>query len=83
VIGFIVSVVWIFVVADTTVDLLSTLGMLCGVSDAIVGLVVLGLGNSVGDLVANIAVARSGCVTHMHLLLKQFCRINYPELTPT
>jgi sodium/potassium/calcium exchanger 6 len=58
-----VSVVWVFVMADNCVNLLSTLSMLCGVSDAIIGLLVLGLGNSIGDLVSNIAVARSGYPT--------------------
>lgn len=58
--GFIVSVVWVYIVADMAVDLLSTLGVLCGVSDALIGLLVMGLGNSVGDLAANIAVARNG-----------------------
>mmetsp|Transcript_33778 Transcript_33778/g.88757 ORF Transcript_33778/g.88757 Transcript_33778/m.88757 type:complete len:560 (+) Transcript_33778:178-1857(+) len=61
--GFVVSVVWVYVVADTAVDLLATLGILCGVSDALIGLLVMGLGNSVGDLAANVAIARGGFPT--------------------
>jgi sodium/potassium/calcium exchanger 6 len=61
--GFIVAVVWVYIIADMAVDLLSTLGTLCGVSEALIGLLVMGLGNSVGDLAANVAVARNGFPT--------------------
>eukprot|EP00041_Stephanoeca_diplocostata_P004019 m.40265 g.40265 ORF g.40265 m.40265 type:complete len:577 (+) comp14795_c0_seq1:252-1982(+) len=59
-IGFLTAVTWIYFIATMAVDLLGTVGLLCGVSDAILGLLVLGMGNSIGDLASNLAVARNG-----------------------
>lgn len=58
--GFILSVLWIYGVANALLDLLRTLGLVAGVSDAILGLTVLAWGNSLGDFVTNVAVARQG-----------------------
>lgn len=41
-------------------SLLSSLGLILGISEGILGLTVLSWGNSVGDLVADVAVARDG-----------------------
>eukprot|EP00056_Hartaetosiga_gracilis_P005052 m.80796 g.80796 ORF g.80796 m.80796 type:complete len:729 (-) comp12032_c0_seq5:116-2302(-) len=58
--GFMVAVVWIYIVANEIVNLLQTLGRLFGISDAILGLTVLAWGNSIGDFVSNYTVAKQG-----------------------
>jgi len=56
--GFVVAVVWIMAIADEVVRVLQTFGFIFGLSDAIIGLTVFAIGNSVADFVANLAVAR-------------------------
>ncbi|KAF8935629.1 hypothetical protein BGZ58_004907 [Dissophora ornata] len=58
--GFLVSMAWIFIVANEVVGILQAFGMILGVSDAILGLTVFAMGNSLGDLVANITIAKMG-----------------------
>lgn len=58
--GFIVSVMWIMTIVDEVVSILQTVGIIVGLSDAILGLTVFAVGNSLGDLVANITIARLG-----------------------
>lgn len=53
-IGFIVSVMWIMTIVDEVVSILQTIGIIVGLSDAILGLTVFAIGNSLGDLVANV-----------------------------
>ncbi|KAK1233090.1 hypothetical protein PQX77_003730 [Marasmius sp. AFHP31] len=55
--GFIVAVVWIMAIADEVVSVLQTFGFIFGLSDAIIGLTVFAIGNSLADLVANMAIA--------------------------
>jgi len=57
--GFIVAVVWIMAIADEVVNVLQTFGMIFGLSDAIIGLTIFAVGNSLADLVANMSVAVS------------------------
>ncbi|KAI7863716.1 Sodium/calcium exchanger protein-domain-containing protein [Spinellus fusiger] len=59
-VGFGISVLWIYVIANEVVSVLQTIGMALGVSDAILGLTVFALGNSLGDFVANITMAKLG-----------------------
>ncbi|KAG0309868.1 hypothetical protein BGZ98_003411 [Dissophora globulifera] len=59
-IGFIVAITWIFLVANEVVGILQAFGMIFGVSDAILGLTIFAMGNSLGDLVANITIAKMG-----------------------
>ncbi|GJJ75231.1 solute carrier family 24 (sodium/potassium/calcium exchanger), member 6 [Entomortierella parvispora] len=59
-VGFLVAMAWIFLVANEVVGILQALGMILKVSDAILGLTVFAMGNSLGDLVANITIARMG-----------------------
>jgi len=59
-IGFIVSVVWIYLIANEIVSILKAFGVFFGLSDAILGLTVLAWGNSISDLIADVAIAKQG-----------------------
>ena len=59
-IGFGVAVLWIYALANEIVALLKVFGVALGFSDAILGLTLLAWGNSISDLVADVAVARRG-----------------------
>jgi sodium/potassium/calcium exchanger 6 len=56
--GFVVSVAWISTIAGEVVGVLKAFGVILGISDAILGLTIFAVGNSLGDLVANTTVAR-------------------------
>lgn len=58
--GFIISIAWISTIAEEVVGVLKSVGVILGMSEAILGLTVFAVGNSVGDLVADITVARLG-----------------------
>ncbi|KAI5982685.1 Sodium/calcium exchanger protein-domain-containing protein [Pisolithus marmoratus] len=55
--GFFVAIVWIMAIADEVVNVLQTFGFIFGLSDAIIGLTIFAMGNSLADLVANMSVA--------------------------
>ncbi|PWY69595.1 sodium/calcium exchanger protein [Aspergillus heteromorphus CBS 117.55] len=59
-IGFVVAIFWIATIATEVVNLLKTLGVILNISDSLLGLTVFAVGNSLGDLVADITVARLG-----------------------
>lgn len=59
-IGFAVSVTWISTIANEVVGTLQAFGTILGLSDAILGLTVFAVGNSLGDFVADVTVARMG-----------------------
>jgi sodium/potassium/calcium exchanger 6 len=58
--GFVVSIAWISTVANEVVGVLKAFGVILGISDAILGLTIFAVGNSLGDLVADVTVARLG-----------------------
>ncbi|KAL1952692.1 hypothetical protein VTO42DRAFT_4444 [Malbranchea cinnamomea] len=58
--GFVVAIAWISILATEVVNLLKTLGVILSISDSLLGLTVFAIGNSLGDLVADITVARLG-----------------------
>ncbi|POS85178.1 hypothetical protein EPUL_004601, partial [Erysiphe pulchra] len=58
--GFVVSIAWIFTIASEVVGVLKAIGVILDISDAILGLTVFALGGSLGDLVADITLARLG-----------------------
>ncbi|KAI5982024.1 Sodium/calcium exchanger protein-domain-containing protein [Pisolithus marmoratus] len=55
--GLFVAIVWIMAIANEVVNVLQTFGFILGFSDAIIGLTIFALGNSLTDLVANMSVA--------------------------
>ncbi|KAL6989670.1 Cation/calcium exchanger 5 [Sarracenia purpurea var. burkii] len=59
-VAFVMSVFWISSVAGELLNCLAALGALLKLPPAILGLTVLAWGNSVGDLVADVAVAKAG-----------------------
>jgi len=58
--GFVISIAWISTVAGEVVGVLKAFGVILGISEAILGLTIFAVGNSLGDLVADITVARLG-----------------------
>ncbi|KAI3989856.1 hypothetical protein MKX01_040826 [Papaver californicum] len=58
--GFLMSVTWIYLAAGELVSLLGTLGELFGISPLLLGLTILAWGNSLGDLISNMALAKKG-----------------------
>ena len=59
-VGFVVSIAWISTIANEVVGVLKAFGVILGITDAILGLTIFAVGNSLGDLVADITVARLG-----------------------
>ena len=55
--GFVVSIAWISTVANEVVGVLKWLGVVLRMSDAILGLTIFAVGNSLADFVANVSVA--------------------------
>ncbi|KAK1973100.1 sodium/calcium exchanger protein [Colletotrichum sublineola] len=58
--GFIISVAWISTIAGEVVGVLKAFGVIFGISEALLGLTIFAAGNSLGDLIADITVARLG-----------------------
>ncbi|KAM4054894.1 sodium/calcium exchanger protein [Hirsutella rhossiliensis] len=58
--GFVISIAWISTIAGEVVGVLKAFGVILGISEALLGLTIFAAGNSVGDLVADITVARLG-----------------------
>ncbi|EAZ17437.1 hypothetical protein OsJ_32964 [Oryza sativa Japonica Group] len=59
-ISFVMSVFWISTMAGELLNCLAAIGVIMDFPPAILGMTVLAWGNSVGDLVADVALAKSG-----------------------
>lgn len=58
--GFVIAATWIDFVADHLVSLLDFMGIVLHIPGQIMGLTILAWGNSMGDLSANMTMARKG-----------------------
>lgn len=58
--GFTAGIIWIYLIANQLVGLLQTLGLIFGVSETLMGLTIFAWGNSMGDLMTDISLARLG-----------------------
>jgi sodium/potassium/calcium exchanger 6 len=58
--AFFLSIVWIWFIANILIDLLGVLGLIIGLKPSYLGITLLAWGNSVGDMMANQAVAKKG-----------------------
>jgi sodium/potassium/calcium exchanger 6 len=56
--GFVMSIVWMGMVASEVVALIETMGINLGLSTSILGMTIIAWGNSMGDMMANVAVAK-------------------------
>jgi sodium/potassium/calcium exchanger 6 len=58
--GFVIAIAWISTVAGEVVGVMKAFGVILDISEAILGLTIFAVGNSIGDLVADVTVARLG-----------------------
>lgn len=59
-IGFIMSILWVYMLVTEILGLLKTIGIILSMSDAAIGLSFLAWGNSLGDIVSNLTLAEAG-----------------------
>ncbi len=58
--SFIMSMMWLYMLANLIVDIVELFGIITGVSSLLLGLTLLSWGNSVGDVFTSIAISKKG-----------------------
>ncbi|XP_014475369.1 PREDICTED: sodium/potassium/calcium exchanger 6, mitochondrial-like [Dinoponera quadriceps] len=58
--GFLAAMLVVYLVAREVMAVLQCIGYACSISDAMLGITFLAWGNSIGDLISNITIARQG-----------------------
>ncbi|PSN38396.1 hypothetical protein C0J52_18744 [Blattella germanica] len=58
--GFVSSIITVYVVVNEVVGVLNAIGFVFSVSDATIGITIMALGNSIGDLVTTLSLASAG-----------------------
>jgi len=58
--AFTMSVLWIYLLANELVDLLQSFGRILNISEIVLGATILAWGNSLGDLVSDVVISKSG-----------------------
>ncbi|XP_011874595.1 PREDICTED: sodium/potassium/calcium exchanger 6, mitochondrial-like [Vollenhovia emeryi] len=58
--GFLAAMLTVYLVAGEVMAVLQCIGYACSISDAMLGITFLAWGNSIGDLISNVAIARRG-----------------------
>ena len=60
ILGFILSIIWISFTGDVVIDLIQTLGRSLDISPSALGLTLVAIGNSLGDMTADVAMTKKG-----------------------
>lgn len=54
------SMMWVYILCEVIVDLLELFGIITGLPSSLLGLTILSWGNSLGDTIASVSIAKSG-----------------------
>ena len=57
--GFVLCILWMYILSKELVSILTSIGEVFSIKRVILGIVVLAIGNTFGDMISNIAIART------------------------